>query len=283
MASEAHGSGRLARPRHAAARRGCHEHDGSQALRVGSPDGDSRPRGSIPVVSEHAAGVGNGHAAIPGGRLAGWFALVGALAALSYAANLAGGDIPADVLYKWGTAIAATVQYAIILAIVLWLSRGIARDLLGLRRPPSWPRAIATVVGGFVAIAVVASVLNLVLEAGEEQGLVPEEWDPDRAAPFLANFVVVAAVAPVAEELTYRGLGLAVTRDRWGMWPAIAITALAFGLAHGLFVALPVLIIFGVVLAVVRERTHSVYPAMLLHAIFNASALLLSVTVGAGS
>ena len=81
----------------------------------------------------------------------------------------------------------------------------------------------------------------------------------------------------------YRGLGLAVTRDRWGMWPAIAITSVAFGLAHGLLVALPVLTIFGVVLALVRERTQSLYPAVLLHAIFNGMALLASVTFGSSS
>ena len=69
----------------------------------------------------------------------------------------------------------------------------------------------------------------------------PDEWDPDRAAPFVANFLVVAAIAPAVEELTYRGLGFAATRDRWGVWPAVAVTAVAFGLAHGLLVALPVL------------------------------------------
>ncbi len=234
-------------------------------------------------MSERTDDVGGGIVGIPRSRLAGWFALVGVLAALSYAGNLAGEELPEDVLYEWSTAIAAVVQYAIILAIVLALSRGIDRDLLGLRRPPSWPWALATVVGAFVAIAVIAAVLNLVLEAGEEQGLVPEEWDPERAAPFVANFVVVAAVAPIVEELMYRGLGLAVTRDRWGMWPAIAITSVAFGLAHGLLVALPVLTIFGVVLALVRERTQSLYPAVLLHAIFNGMALLASVTFGSSS
>ena len=198
----------------------------------------------------------DGRRAIPSGRLVGWLVLVGVLAALSYSANFAGGDIADDVLYEWSTAIAATVQYAVILAIVLALSRGIGRDALGTRRPPSWPRAAGTVVAAFLAIAAIASALGLVLDAGEEQGLVPREWDPDRAAPFVANFLVVAAVAPAVEELTYRGLGFAVTRDRWGLWPAIAITAGAFGLAHGLLLALPVLVIFGVVLALVRERTR---------------------------
>ena len=84
-------------------------------------------------------------------------------------------------------------------------------------------------------------VLNLFLKAGDEQGLVPDGWDGSRAAPFVANFVVVVLVAPVVEELTFRGLGLAVVGDAVGVVPAILITGLAFGLAHGLVVALPIL------------------------------------------
>ena len=55
----------------------------------------------------------------PRTRLVGWTILVTILAALSYAANLAGGDTPDDVLYQWSTAIGGVVQYAIILAVVL--------------------------------------------------------------------------------------------------------------------------------------------------------------------
>ena len=218
--------------------------------------------------------------AIPENRLFGWLALVGALAALSYAANFAGGDTPDDLLYRWSSVVAALVQYGIILAIVWALSRGIDRELLGLRRPASWPRALGVVAVAYVAIAVATVALNVVLQAGEEQGLVPQEWDSSRAVPFVANFLVVTVVAPVAEELTYRGLGFAVTNARWGMWPAVGVTALAFGGAHGLLVALPILTLFGAVLAIVRVRTASIYPPMLLHAIFNGVALTFAVAVG---
>ena len=93
------------------------------------------------------------------------------------------------------------------------------------------------------------------LEAGEEQGLVPDGWDSSRAAPFVANFVVVALVAPIVEELTYRGLGFAAVRDSFGVIAAVVVTSLAFGLAHGLVVALPVLTIFGAILAWLRFST----------------------------
>ena len=217
---------------------------------------------------------------VPRSRLIGWVVLVGVLAAISYAAHFASdGDIPDDALYRWSTAIGGLVQYAIILVIVLALARGLAPATLGLRAPASWRSAVGWLVASIVAIWVIGAILNIFLKAGEEQGLVPDGWDPDRAAAFAANFVVVALVAPVVEELTYRGLGFAAVRDAYGAGAAVVVTAAAFGLAHGLVVALPVLTIFGLILGWLRLRTESLYPPIILHALFNGIALIASVTV----
>jgi membrane protease YdiL (CAAX protease family) len=217
---------------------------------------------------------------VPRPRLVGWAILVTALAALSYAANLADtGDTPDDLLFRWSSAVGGLIQYAIILAIVLLIARGIAPATLGLRRPIAWTSAAGRIAAALVAIWVIGAALNPFLPAGKEQGLVPDKWDPGHAAPFVANFIVVAAVAPVVEELTYRGLGFAAVRDAFGNWPAVVVTAIAFGLAHGLFIALPVLTIFGLILAWVRLTTGSIYPTIALHALFNGIALILAVTV----
>jgi membrane protease YdiL (CAAX protease family) len=215
---------------------------------------------------------------VPRSRLIGWAILVGALAALSYAANIAGGKPPDDVLYQWSTAIGALVQYAIILAVVLLIARGIAPATLGLRRPESWPRAAGLILASVVTIWVLGAILNVFLKAGEEQGLVPNGWDSSRAAPFVANFLVVALVAPFVEELTYRGLGFAAVEGSYGPMAAIVMTAIAFGLAHGLVVALPVLTLFGAILAWLRFKTKSIYPTMILHGVFNGAALIAAVT-----
>ena len=44
--------------------------------------------------------------------------------------------------------------------------------------------------------------------------------------------------------------------------------------------ALPSLVLIGCALAWLRARTRSVYPGMLVHATFNAVALIGAVTVG---
>jgi membrane protease YdiL (CAAX protease family) len=189
-----------------------------------------------------------------------------------------GGTVaPGDLLYRWSTVIGGLVQYALILGLVLVIARGLAPAVLGLRAPPSWRAAAGWIAASILAIWVVGAALNPFLEAGEEQGLVPDDWDPDRAGAFVANFVVVALVAPVVEELTYRGLGFAAVRQFFGGAAAVVVTGVAFGLAHGLVIALPVLTIFGLILGWLRLRTESLYPPIILHAIFNGTALLAAV------
>jgi membrane protease YdiL (CAAX protease family) len=212
-------------------------------------------------------------------RLAWWTLLVGVLAALAYASRASGGKPPENALYQWGTAISAAILYAIVLGLVLWIAKGApARQLLGLRQPRSWLKALGLALAVFIGIIVVGAALDPFLNAGEEQGLTPTGWDSSRAAAFAANAVVVAVLAPIVEELTYRGLGFGVLRP-YGEAIAIVGVGIAFGLAHGLIEGLVILSLFGMGLAFLRSRTDSVYPPMLLHAAFNGFALAVSVAV----
>ena len=84
--------------------------------------------------------------------------------------------------------------------------------------------------------------------------------------------------APIVEELTFRGLGMSLLLP-YGRRTAILATGVLFGVVHGLLIALPLLIVFGVAVGWVRDRTQSVYPGMVLHGTFNGGALLASVLV----
>jgi uncharacterized protein len=212
------------------------------------------------------------------GKLYGWLAFVGVLTALNYAARLASGKPDQGTLYTWSAAVGGLVQYGIMLVIVLAIARGRPREeYLGLRRPSSWGLAVGLMVLVTIGVFVLTAVLNPLLHPGQEQGLTPHTWQPDRAAPFVANFIVVGFVAPVVEELTFRGLGYKLL-EPLGRWTAIVLVGVLFGLAHGLVEALPLLAAFGAGLAYLRMRTGSVYPAIIVHAFFNSLVLILAVT-----
>ena len=80
---------------------------------------------------------------------------------------------------------------------------------------------------------VLTRLLGPILQPGREQGITPDFWQPKHAAAYIANGLVIAVVAPIVEELTFRGLGYSLLA-RYGKWAAIVLTGLAFGLAHGL-------------------------------------------------
>lgn len=210
-----------------------------------------------------------------GTRLALWLAFVALLIALGYYGRAVGGRPAPDILYRYATAVSATVSYAIMLAVVLAIAGG-ARELLALRRPASWRRAARIAAGIFVAILVLGRILDPFLHQGREQGLTPTTWEPSHAAQYAANFVVIALIGPVVEELTYRGVGYALLA-RFGRAAAIAVTGILFALSHGLVEALPILAAFGWGLAWLRSRTGSVYPGMIVHGCFNALALIVAV------
>jgi membrane protease YdiL (CAAX protease family) len=214
---------------------------------------------------------------VPQRRLVGWLILVGALILLNYSTHFFSEEPPEDFVYRWDSAIGGVVQFGIMLGVVLGLARGPwMRDLLGLRPPESWRRALGLSVVVLIGVYILAGIVAQFLDPGEEQGLVPEAWDPDRLPQFIANFVVIAVFAPLVEELTFRGLGYGLLL-RYGVSWAIGLSALLWALGHGLVEALAIFIPFGIGLAWLRLRSASLYPCLLLHGVFNGIALTLAV------
>jgi hypothetical protein len=217
-------------------------------------------------------------------RVIAWLSFTLGLGAINAYANYAlDSETPDDLAYRYSTAVAALVQYGIFLAIVAGIAWGLPRrETFALRQPPSWPRALLLATGSLAAIYVLASVYLAALSTvtdktpTDEQGLLPEGWDSSRAGAFAAYFVAVAVLGPVVEELLFRGLGYRLF-EPYGQWTAIVATSVVFGLYHGLVLALPLLTLVGLALAVVRARTSSLYPAIVLHSVFNGLALIVSV------
>lgn len=215
-------------------------------------------------------------------RLAAWTGLVGLLAALNYAARFSGSSSTSsnahNDVYSYSTFAGGLIVYLVWLGAVLWIAAG-RRDLLALRLPRSLPRAAGLAVAAVAAIYLIeaiVSVIPLPESPGKEQGLTPTHWEPAHAGAFAANVVLYALVAPVVEELTFRGLGQSLLAFL-GRWPSMVVVGISFGLAHGLVEALLVLVPFGIALAWLRDRTKSVYPGMAVHGLFNGIALAVAV------
>jgi membrane protease YdiL (CAAX protease family) len=210
-------------------------------------------------------------------RLVAWILFVALISVVAYSSRLGGGRPDRNALYQWSTAAGELAVFAVLVVVTLAIA-GSDRELLALRRPASWRRALLLSLGLLAVVYALVAAIDPFLHGGREQGLTPTGWQPQHAEAYAANFVVVAGVAPFAEELLFRGLGFSLLR-RFGRWRAVAAVGIGFALYHGLVQALPELALFGCALAWLRSKTASVYPGMLLHAAFNAVALVAAVTV----
>jgi membrane protease YdiL (CAAX protease family) len=209
-------------------------------------------------------------------RLALWLGLIGFLIVIQYAGRSTGNS-ESDPLYKWSFAAGSVIQEAIFLLIVLAIA-GFSVQRLALRLPELKWRAAGLLVGSFFGVLIFEFIYNAIIHPGNEQGLTPNKWQPSHAAAYIVNGLIVCTLVPFVEELTFRGLGFYLLRP-YGKWVAIFGTGVLFGLSHGLLLALPVLIVFGFVLAWIREETNSAVPGMLLHGTFNLFALVVAVVI----
>lgn len=90
-------------------------------------------------------------------------------------------------------------------------------------------------------------------------------------------------VAPVVEEIFFRGFVFTGLRERFGWGKAALISSLLFALIHlRPFIVLPIFLL-GWLFAYLYQRCGSIVPAILLHALVNGLALAAAFLQAAGA
>ena len=99
-------------------------------------------------------------------------------------------------------------------------------------------------------------------------------WQNSRLE-LMAVFFTLVVLAPVTEELIFRGFMFEKVRARSGFLMTALLVSLLFGLAHfagGGWVAVVVTFSLSLVMCLTREVSGSIYPAMIIHALNNGLA-----------
>jgi membrane protease YdiL (CAAX protease family) len=144
----------------------------------------------------------------------------------------------------------------------------VAASRLGLRRfRPSALKWMGAAIGAYLLFALVYSTVI----GQPKQKDVAEAFG---AIPVQVLLIVVAA--PISEEVCFRGMLFGGLRERLPRLGAALISALIFGGLHATtgLSAVPVLVAFGFILALLYEKTGSIVPGILLHMLNNSVALL---------
>ncbi len=246
---------------------------------VGLPGGGSR------VMSSTSIG------AVPGARLAGalvvWVGTSAVVGAATFAAASAVAPASAG-LTKAITAISVFEVYALLIAsLYLFLGRsGGFRDILQIRFASVNDVALAVATGvlcwGAVALVYTAiGAFGVLVDAlawlGSDGGRLGS-LDPFTTSLSLAR---ACLLAPIGEELLFRGALFGWFRSRYGAWPTILTTAALFGGIHILPILMPLGFGLGLGLGWVRERTGSTLPGIVFHIAHN-TVLFTAVYVLAG-
>lgn len=89
------------------------------------------------------------------------------------------------------------------------------------------------------------------------------------------QILLIAIAAPISEEIFFRGMLFGGLRRRMPSLLAALVSAVVFGGLHAFtgISAVPPLIAFGFILALLYEKTGSIVPGILLHALNNSVAL----------
>ncbi len=179
--------------------------------------------------------------------------------------------VAAGLILQTGGLIGAIYLFAV------WRRR-LAWAEIGLRPLPSgWLLRSA-------GLALVAFALAFVTTTGVQSLLEEPLRNPqlDLIAPdsfswvgLLITLALAGAVFPFGEELFFRGLVYGWLRTRMSVWPAAALSGLGFAVLHGIWWLIPAIAVLGILLALVYERSGSIWCAVVTHGLFNSITILI--------
>ncbi len=169
-----------------------------------------------------------------------------------------------------------------------WLARLPFRELVPLRGfPPLLVVALLPAVfGTCVALMELGTVVETVLPMPDMlRDFFEQAFGGERSV--LGSFFLGVVVAPLMEELFFRGLLLRGLLRRWPAVPAVVASALLFALFHANPWQFLAPLILGLFYGWLTVRSGSLWPAILAHALNNAIAqatmLLLDTTPESGA
>lgn len=177
--------------------------------------------------------------------------------------------------------IAGGVIYALSLLIVIgapWLIKRsrTSREELGVHRLPTW-MDIVWVPAGAVSYLILTAIITALAMAfltfiNYDQAQDTGFSGMNAQSEYIMAFIMLVVIAPVAEELLFRGYLFGKLRKYAPLWVSILITSLLFALVHFAWnVGLDVFAL-SIVLCLLRVVSGSLWPSIMLHMLKNSIA-----------
>lgn len=154
-----------------------------------------------------------------------------------------------------------------------------SREELGLKGLPTWTDILLSPIGFVIQLVLSAALVTLFshlfpwFNAAEAQEV--GFSDLYTAGDKILAFIIIAIVAPIAEELIFRGYLYGKLRKRLNLPASMIIVSLLFAILHGQWNVGVNVFVVSLVLCSLREITGTIYAGTLVHIIKNAVAFYL--------
>ena len=125
---------------------------------------------------------------------------------------------------------------------------------------------------GFVLVLITGIVIEPVLNLFPESFL---ELLNNMGANGGWSVLMLAILAPVLEEILFRGILLEAVREKYSSGRAIVVSALMFGVIHIIPQQVVNAFVIGLILGFIYVRTDSLWPVIIIHALNNAMAYVI--------
>jgi len=99
----------------------------------------------------------------------------------------------------------------------------------------------------------------------------------------VTSLLVMAVLAPLAEELVFRGLLYGWLDGRWGATVAWAVSSLLFAAAHAEPAHVVLVLPLGLWFGFLRWRSGSLWPSLVAHIVNNGMAVVAGVFIDAST
>ena len=178
----------------------------------------------------------------------------------------------------------SAIIYILCLVITIFVPWKIAkdkttRDELGLRGLPTWTDILLAPIGFIVFMLVAVFMVSLMTV------LLPGiDWSQEQnvgfnslisGGDFLLAFISLVVIAPVAEEIIFRGWLYGKLRAKIPAIPAMIVVSLLFGIVHGQWNVGVTVFVMSIAMCTMREITGTIWGGILIHMLKNGIAFYM--------
>ena len=139
-----------------------------------------------------------------------------------------------------------------------------------------WLGVWAAALGAYLVLSPVWSVMGSMGEAVLKVGSLFGRLDGAGPALFTLAVLQPILLTPLFEELLYRGSLFGWLRSKLAATVTIVLTSLPFAMLHPLILVWPLTFLFGLGAGWVRERTGSVTPFLIMHALNSVTMITMA-------